>query len=109
VSDDRDHLGRQLKTLELCGLYRRTIKLTCPGCGRVRLLEAVTLWWLADQRRWPDEVREVVRRLYCEECHRDAHRIIRPRFEITRDKPAGPQLPYPDERVWKRVVSRFRS
>jgi hypothetical protein len=109
VSDDRDHLNRQLKTLELCGLYRRTIKLTCPGCQRVRLLDAVALWWLAEQRRWPDEVREVARKLYCEDCHRDRRKVVRPRFEITREPPSGPQFAYPDEREWKRVVARFRS
>ena len=32
-----------------------------------------------------------------------------PMIAVSRDQPDGPQPPYPDEREWKRLVSRYRS
>jgi RNase P subunit RPR2 len=94
--------------LQHCALYRRTIVLTCPSCQRVRRFDAVALWWLFESRRQDDTIPLVFRRFYCVTCVKDGQRI-RPRWAITEDRPDEQQPPYPPERVWKRVVARYRS
>lgn len=106
--DAVDHVGRKLRTLEQCALHRRTFRLTCPACERVRRLDAVPLWWLFVKRGWNDTLPQAIGRLCCEPC-RAGGRLVRPRFVVTREQPEGPQPPYPDRHEWKRVVSRYRS
>lgn len=109
-SDDRDHLGRRLDTLMLCALHRRSLRLSCKRCPHVRVLDAVPIWYLFDRRGWAGFIREVPRRFYCEQCWLDHRRkSANPRLEITTEVPVPPQYPYPDERTWKRLVSRYRS
>ena len=106
--DAQDHTGRTLRTLEHCALHKRTIRLTCPACGHVRLLDALPLWWLFVRRGWDDRVPGAVkRRLFCEACKGKGR--VRPNLRSTRETPEGPQPPYPDRHEWKRVVSRYRS
>lgn len=110
VEDDtRTHTGQRLRCLEHCALHRRTIKLTCPSCGHVRRLDAVALWWLFSKRGWNDGLPRAYRKLYCEACLVTKGRVFRPVAEITRDPPDERQPPYPDERDWRRLVSRYRS
>lgn len=109
MPDDVDHVGRRLATLQLCALYRRTLRVTCPRCRRERMLDAVGLWWLFERKRWDDRMRNVPRRLRCEPCWKERNGIVRPRIDVTSLPPEGPQFPYPNERTWRRVVSRFRS
>ena len=109
MADDRTHVGQRLGCLEHCALHRRTIKLTCPACGHVRRLDAVALWWLYERRGWSDALPGAYARLYCAACRANGGRKVRPRTEITREPPDAEQGPYPDERTWKRLVSRYRS
>ncbi|MBB4617267.1 hypothetical protein [Sphingomonas abaci] len=105
---DHDHIGRRLRTLEECALHKRTLRLTCPACGHVRVLDAVALWWLFQRRGWDGTLGLVGRRLCCSAC-RAAGQVRRPRLAIGRDPPTGAALPYPDAATWKRLVSRYRS
>jgi hypothetical protein len=107
--DELTHVGQQLRCLQHCALHRRTIELTCPSCQHVRRLDAVALWWMFERRGWDDRLPGAYKMLYCEACLVTAGRKIRPSTEITRDKPDARQPPYPDERTWKRAVSRYRS
>ncbi|MCP6037308.1 hypothetical protein NL368_28625, partial [Klebsiella pneumoniae] len=77
--DAVDHVGRKLRTLEQCALHRRTFRLTCPACERVRRLDAVPLWWLFVKRGWNDTLPQAIGRLCCEPC-RAGGRLVRPRF-----------------------------
>lgn len=108
TDDSVDHVGRKLRTLEQCALHRRTLRLTCPACGHVVLLDAVPLWWLFVKRGWDDALPAASQRLCCRPC-RDEGRIIRPTYVVTREHPEPTPLPYPDRHEWKRVVSRYRS
>ena len=108
MNDAVDHVGRRLRTLEECALHRRTFRLTCPACGHVRLLDAIPLWWLFVKRGWDDGLPAAIGKLYCQPC-RDAGRVVRPRYIVTREQPEGPQPPYPEQREWNRIVSRYRS
>jgi hypothetical protein len=104
MSPDRDHLGRKLSTLRLCALFHRTIILRCTRCGHSRKLDAIALWWLFERKRWDDDLREARRRFYCPRCGRSR----RPTLTVSEEPPEGEQPPYPDEREWKRLKSRFR-
>lgn len=108
-TDDRDHVGRTLRTLEQCALHRRSLKLTCRRCRSVRVLDAVPLWWLFHRRGWPDDLASAAARFACSACRDAGHRSPAPAIQVGRDRPDGPQPPYPDEREWKRLVSRYRS
>ncbi len=104
-----DHLNRKLRCLLHCALYQRTIKLTCPQCSRVRRYDAVALWWWFERHRKDDAIPAALRRFYCSACSRGGRGRIRPHYEITTEKPDDDQPPYPDEREWKRQISRYRS
>lgn len=108
---DRDHLNRKLRSLMHCALYRKTLELVCPNtdCGHNRLLDAVPLWWLFSRRGWDDRLPCAIRHFYCSKCWRARRWILRPRYRITADNPAGDQFAYPPEHEWKRLVARYRS
>lgn len=104
-----DHVGRRLRTLEQCALHKRTLRLTCPRCRHVRILDAVPLWWHFQRRGWDDALPAVRQRLHCASCAGRDAASIRPRLTVGRDPPTGAQLPYPDAATWKKLVSRYRS
>ena len=108
-SAERDHLNRKLGCLEHCALHRRTIKVTCPECQRVVRFDAVALWYLFFRKRWNDAYPACMRRFYCQECRTNSGQIIRPRFEITEERPDPKQPQYPDQSTWRKLVSRYRS
>jgi len=108
MSADRDHLNRQLRCLLHCALHRRTIRLSCPACRRVRRFDAVALWWFFERRREDDAIPKVLGRFCCVVCRR-AGQIVRPRWAITEEPPDPDQPPYPSEQEWKRQISRYRS
>jgi hypothetical protein len=110
VADDPsiDHLNRKLRCLLHCAFHRRTIRLTCPACQRVRRFDAVALWWFFERRHQDDDIAVVRRRFCCRVC-RKAGVVVRPRFEITTEPPDPDQPDYPTESEWKRQVSRYRS
>lgn len=108
ATEDRDHLDRQMRTLEHCALYRRTIELTCPQCRRVRRIDAVALWWLFERSGWDDRLPAAFHRFVCRNCVKGG-RGVRLAAQITRDRPDEDQPPYPDAGTWRRLVSRYRS
>lgn len=61
------------------------------------------LWWLFECKRWDDALGLVARRLKCKQCGERGRLTLDKRDKATVD------LPWPDEREWKRAVSRFRS
>ncbi len=108
MSADRDHLNRQLRGLLHCALHRRTIRLSCPVCQRIRCFDAVALWWFFERRHEDDAIPQVFGRFYCAVCRRTGQ-IVRPRWAITEEPPDSDQPPYPSEQIWKRQISRYRS
>ena len=106
---DRDHLNRKLRTLLHCALYRTTLRITCRRCSHAVLWEAVRVWWHFERKGIDDRLPEAEKRFYCGKCWREKHTVSRPRIVITRDMPRDCYLPYPDDRTWKRVISRYRS
>ena len=108
--DDRDHIGRKLDTLVQCALHRRAVRLTCKRCSHSQLFDAVPLWWMFDRRGWSGVFPEVRRQFYCGPCWEKDRRKVRPAILVTDEPPPQTgRYPYPDERTWKRLVSRYRS
>jgi hypothetical protein len=93
-----------------CALHRRNIKLTCKRCRYFRIFQPHGLWWLFERRRWDDALQVVPSRFWCSRCAMVAPKKIKnPALELTRDAPTGEPLPMPEERAWKKIVSRYRS
>jgi len=110
TSPERDHLGRKLDTLVHCALHRRTLRLSCRRCPHVRLLDAVPVWHLFERKGWSGLMADVPGRFFCSRCMTERLRKVRsPRVQVTEDRPGKEQFPYPDERTWKRLISRYRS
>jgi|GEM_PF-949036 len=104
-----DHIGRRLRTLEECALHKRTLRLTCPRCHHIRILDAVPLWWLFHRRGWDGAIAAARERMRCAHCAKGGGPPVRPGIAIVRDPPTGEQLPSPDVVTWKKLVSRYRS
>jgi hypothetical protein len=102
----RDHVGRRYHTLQHAALHRRTIRMICRNCGRVVRWQAVGLWWLFRSKRWDDRISEVPRRVRCSICPKGSGPIL---VDVTDEKAEPDRLPYPDEREWKRITSRYRA
>lgn len=96
--------GQVPTTLFEAAAFHKTIKVRCPSCKREAVFHAAALWWLFQQRRWPAHLDYVPERLRCTGCGRRGVPIV-----VGRDVPTVTRLPMPDEREWKRAVSRFRS
>ena len=93
-----------------CALYRRNISLSRRQCRHVRVFDGRYLWWLFERRRWNDELKGIGRRFWCSECQIAKARKARdPTLTITEGAPTGMPLPWPSDREWKRLVSRYRS
>lgn len=95
--------GQVPTTLFEAAAFHRTIKARC-SCGREAVFHAAALWWLFQQKRWPAHLGHVPERLRCTGCGRRGVSI-----SAGRDAPTVTSLPMPDDREWKRAVSRFRS
>lgn len=86
-----------------CAAWHRSIIATCHRCHREAVFDPHQLWWLFERKSWDDSLGAVAKRLKCQQCQG------RGRLTFERLKPATVTLPYPEESVWKRAVSRFRS
>jgi hypothetical protein len=74
------------------------------------MLDTMPLWWMFERRGWSQSLSEVRKRFYCSRCLEQRGRKVRgPKLQISLDPPQGAQFAYPDERTWKRLVSRYRS
>jgi hypothetical protein len=81
------------------------VHVRCTMCLHHAIFAPHGLWWLFHRRHWDDSFGAVGRRMRC--------RMGKPRcggrgkVSLT-SQPATITLPDPDEREWKRAVSRFR-
>lgn len=79
-------------------------------CGHSSTFAPHGLWWLFRKRHWNDRFTEARARLWCRSCQAAKRGKVRPvRIEYVRRSEADFALPLPDEREWKRAVSRFRA
>lgn len=85
-----------------------SIKAVC-ACGNTARFEAHGLWWHFERRGWDDRLSEARARFWCRICRSNDRRKMRPRqLEFVPWQPGDIELPWPDDRVWKRAMARVR-
>ena len=107
MSAPRDWYDARLTHLQFLALYHWNVRVTC-GCGHKAVFSGAGLWWLFERKHWSDRLHDVPKRLRCEACRVDRRPRRTPRCEKTRDAVTH-ALKMPDDREWKRLVSRYRS
>lgn len=101
---------REATSLFEAAAWHKSVKLTCGRCRHSITFNAHGLWWLFERKGWESNLRHVALRLYCKQCREAFGRRVRaPRIELVRESSDDFYFPLPDEREWKRAVSRFRS
>ena len=99
-----------LRTLFDCALYKVNLRVSCKACAHSRVVDAPGLWWLAERKRWDQDIAAFSRRFYCGECWRTRHVVVRNvRVVQSQEEAEGPLLPGPDKREWKARLSRYRA
>ena len=88
--------------------WRYTVKIACP-CGHAITLDPHGLWWACERRGRSDRFIDIARRCYCARCYLAFNRKVRPTVSACSHEPPTLRLPMPNEREWKRALSRFRA
>lgn len=105
-----DHVDRKIDTLYLCAIYQTALKLECRICFHWSIIPGVSTWWLFERRGWEMDLNVACRRFYCSSCwSRKAEKVHNPHVRTTGEKPTADPFKWPDERIWKKMVSRFKS
>lgn len=85
------------------------VNVICARCRNSAVFEPGGLWWRFYKKRWNDHFSDARVRFWCTCCARGGiPRSRAHRLEAVRATPER-YLPPPDEREWKRAVSRFRT
>ncbi|MCR5872273.1 MULTISPECIES: hypothetical protein [unclassified Sphingomonas] len=97
---------RQPTNLFECAAWHIAIQVICrrPQCRRVAVFDPHQLWWLFERKHWDMRLGEVNRKLRCSACKAGGTMSL-----LRGEAKATVSLPWPDEREWKRAVSRFRA
>lgn len=103
---EQDWHDARLTHLQFLALYRWNVRVSCT-CGRTAVFHGGALWWLFERNGWSDRLQDAPKRFTCEICRSGGRRGL-PRLQKTRDEATRP-LKMPDEREWKRLVSRYRA
>ncbi len=107
---ERDHVGHRIDTLYLCAIYQKSLRIECRCCLHWVILPSVSVWWLFERRGWDMGLGAACNRLYCSSCWSKKHeKIYDPHLRTCGEKPTADPFRWPDERTWKKMVSRFRS
>lgn len=89
--------------------WHRAVKLTCPRCGHSATYNAHCLWWRLRKAGKDDSFAVLRQRYFCRRCRDADGQKVRPRIETTTLTIDAITGDWPDEREWKRALSRFRS
>ena len=85
--------------------WHNQVHVKCTACLHYAIFAPHGLWWLFHCRHWDDRLGAVGKRMRCRFGKLPCNG--RGKVSLT-DRPATITLPDPDEREWKRQVSRFR-
>jgi hypothetical protein len=79
------------------------------GCGNSARFESHGLWWHFERRGWDDSLKAARERFWCRICQSRLRRKVRPvRLALVQRAEGDLELPWPDERVWKKAMARLR-
>jgi hypothetical protein len=102
-----DKSGARIPTnLFECAAWHVYIQVICrrPQCRRVAVFDPHQLWWRFERKHWDDGLDRVGDRMRCSACGASGSvSTLRGAVEVT------VTLPWPDEREWKRALTRFRA
>jgi len=89
--------------------WHYSVKVSCSRCPHSAVFEAAGLWWLFHRRGWDDHLAVAREHFWCTKCAAgNGVRIKAGKLDLVHEE-ATRTLPSPDEREWKRAISRFRS
>lgn len=101
--------GRRAARIFEAAAWFRAIKPVCR-CGHSASFNPYGIWWLFERRMWDDDLRRARERFWCVRCRERTGSRVRPvGIELVEPRADDIALPMPDEREWKRAVSRFRA
>ncbi|MGQ0278481.1 MULTISPECIES: hypothetical protein [Sphingopyxis] len=79
-------------------------------CGHGASFDPYGLWWLFQRKMWDDDLGRAREKFWCARCKARTGKRIRPvRLDLVEPGKDDIRLPMPDEREWKRALSRFRA
>ena len=68
------------------------------------------IWWRFQCKMWDDSLWKAREKFWCSRCKARTGKRVRPiRLDLVKPGPEDIRLPMPDEREWKRALSRFRA
>ncbi|MDE2403801.1 MAG: hypothetical protein KGM17_03675 [Sphingomonadales bacterium] len=103
------HGVRQPTCLFEAAVFHCAVMPVC-ACGHAACFAPHGLWWHFHRRQWDDRFGEARRRFWCRRCRAALGRKIAPlRIEAPHLTAEAIALPPPDERAWRRAVSRHRA
>lgn len=78
-------------------------------CGHSARFEPHGLWWYFERRGWDDRLSAARLRFWCRLCGSQRRDRVRPvQLKLISWASGDLELPWPDERIWKRAVARLR-
>lgn len=99
---------RQPTCILEAALWHYAVKPVCR-CGHSSTFDPHGLWNHFDKRGWCDSFPDARVRFWCRVCGVRTRRKVRPvTIEIAKAPKVDVVLPMPDEREWRRIVSRLR-
>tara|TARA_B110001454_G_scaffold211230_1_gene226654 strand:+ start:219 stop:542 length:324 start_codon:yes stop_codon:yes gene_type:complete len=88
--------------------FRQSVMPVCK-CGHSARFEPHCLWWHFERRGWDDRLNSARERFWCRVCRSRMRQKVRPvRLDIVPVAAGDLELPWPDERIWKRAMARLR-
>ncbi len=101
-----DGLKRPTHIIE-AALWQYSVWPICR-CGHETGFDPHGLWYYFHRKGWDDRLTVACAKFWCRPCASRVGKRVRPvRLDLRKDMPSI-NLPLPDEREWKRIVSRFR-
>lgn len=104
----RDGQRRASHLFEAAAWYQ-AVKPVC-ACGHSATFDPYGIWWRFQCKMWDDSLWKAREKFWCSRCKARTGRRVRPiRLDLVKPGPDDIRLPMPDEREWKRALSRFRA
>lgn len=104
----KDGQRRASHLFEAAAWYQ-AVKPVCR-CGHSATFDPYGLWWKFQRKMWDDDLGKAREHFWCARCKARTGKRVRPiRLDLVEPGPDDIRLPMPDEREWKRAVSRFRA
>jgi hypothetical protein len=88
--------------------WQKAVRPVCR-CGHSSTFNPHGLWWYFERKGWDSNFYCARERFACRECRKAGRPRQRPvRIETAAMTGGEYAFPLPDERIWKRAISRFR-